>query len=289
MKLIRHRKIHVIVENQDSLSNKKDSKKPAIESLREFIGLISAGASIFAALLYLAGRSYAAGYFEAMNIPSYQVSFSMWEYGEVAWLPLLLYPVGMIVITGFLMGGINRIFDFLSPLIQRFIVWLKAKIMVRLPALNLPESSRETKFWFSIAKRAFFFLLLVSLVVFTLQFVYGFGQINGRLHITELSAPVEISSSTPLPLDANNLSPITSSGQDFFIYKDLYLLTMNEGKYFLFKEIDQETCKPIKVYVIEGNKTLQVNLLPVKSLQDQCSKTKNLIPATIPTATQKTP
>lgn len=289
MKLIRKRKIHVIVENQDSLSNKKDSKKPAIESLRDLIGLISAGAGIFAALLYLAGRSYASGYFEAMNIPSYQVSFSMWEYGEVAWLPLLLYPIGMIVVTGFLMGVINRIFDFLSPLIQRFTVWIKAKIKVRLPALNLPESSSATKLWFTIAKRAFFFLLLVSLVVFTLQFVYGFGQINGRLHITELSVPVQISSSTPLPLDEHNLFPITSSGQDFFIYKDLYLLTMNEGKYFLFKEIDQETCKPIKVYVVEGNQSLQVNLLPVKSLQDQCNKTKSSVPATTPTTTQNTP
>lgn len=263
------------------------SSKGAFESLREVIGLVSAGAGIFAALLYLAGRSYAAGYFEAMNIPSYQVSFSMWEYGEVAWLPLLLYPIGMIVVTGFLMGILSRIFDFLSPLIQRFIVWLKTK--VKLPILNFPESSRETKFWFSVAKRATFVLLLIGLVVFTLNFVRGFGQFNGRLHIIELSAPVEVISAISLPLDENNLSPTLSSGQDFFVYKDIYLLTMNEGKYFLFKEIDKKTCKPIKVYVVEGNQSLQVNLLPVKSLQDQCSKTKSPIPVTIPTATQNTP
>lgn len=272
-------------ENRQEQANGKRS----FESLREVIGLTSAGAGIFAALLYLAGRSFASGYFEAMNIPSYQVSFSMWEYGEVAWLPLLLYPIGMIVVTGFLMGILSRIFDFLSPMIQRFIVWLKTKIKVRLPALNLPDSSRETKVWFSIAKRAFFFLLLVSLVVFTLQFVYGFGQFNGRLHIIELSAPVEVISSIPLSLDENNLSPTPSSGQDFFVYKDIYLLTMNEGKYFLFKEIDKKTCKPIKVYVVEGNQSLQVNLLPVKSLQDQCSKAKSPIPAAMPTTTQNTP
>lgn len=276
-------------KNKKAITPKSQIIPSQVNFLRDMFGMISAGAGVFAALLYLAGRSYASGYFEAMNIPSYQVSFSIWEYGEAAWFPLLLYPIGMIVVTGFLMGVINRIFDFLSPLIQRFTVWIKAKIKVRLPALNLPESSSATKIWFTIAKRAFFFLLLVSLVVFTLQFVYRFGQINGRLHITELSVPVEISSSTPLPLDEHNLSPITSSGQDFFIYKDLYLLTMNEGKYFLFKEIDKETCKPIKVYVVEGNQSLQVNLLPVKSLQDQCNQTKSSIPAIAPIATQNTP
>jgi hypothetical protein len=288
MKLIRQRKIHVIVENQDSLSQKDGKgKKPPNASLRDLIGLIGAGAGISTALLYLAGRSYASGYFQAMNIPSYQVSFSMWEYGEVAWLPLILYPIWMIVTTGLLMGVFGWIIDIFSPLFKRLLIWLKNKI--KLPSMDLPEISRETKFWFSVAKHAMFLILLLGLVVFTLNFVRMFGQFNGRLHITALSVPVEISSSTPLPLDANNLSPITSSGQDFFIYKDLYLLTMNEGKYFLFKEIDQETCKPIKVYVIEGNKTLQVNLLPVKSLQDQCNKTKSSVPAATPTTTQNTP
>lgn len=237
------------------------NRKPILDSLKELIGLVSAGAGIFAALLYLAGRSYAAGYFEAMNIPSYQVSFSMWEYGEVAWFPLLLYPIGMIVITGLLMGIISRVFDVLSPLIQRFLAWLKIRIKVRLPALNLPESSRETRFWFSIAKHAIFILLMLGLVVFTLSFVQGFGQLNGRLHVEQLSQPVEVISSAPLSLDESNLLPSSSSGQNFYIYKDLYLLTINGGRFFLFRDLDPETKKPLKVYVIEGNESLQVNLL----------------------------
>jgi hypothetical protein len=240
----------------------KENKTRPLESLREVVGLVSAGAGIFAALLYLAGRSYASGYFEAMNIPSYQVSFSMWEYGEVAWLPLLLYPIGMIVFTGLLMGILSRIFDFLSPMIQRFSVWLKAKIKIRLPSLNLPESSRETKFWFSIAKRAFSFLLLVGLAVFTLQFVYGFGQINGRLYIEQSAKPIEIISTVPLPLDDNTLLPVLSSGQEYYVDKDLHLLTINENRYFVFKDVDPSTKKPLKVYVIEGNQSLQINLLP---------------------------
>lgn len=264
---------------QDDVSTKTEppvgeNKTRTIESLREIVSLVSAGAGIFAALLYLAGRNYAAGYFEAMNIPSYQVSFSMWEYGEAAWLPLLLYPISMVVVTGLLMGGINRIFDILSPLFRRFGAWLKAKIKVRLPTLNLPETSLETKFWFSIAKRAFFFLLLVSVVVFTLQFVYGFGQINGRLHIEQFAKSIEIISTNPLPLDENNLLPVPSSGQDYFIYEGLHLLTVNNGKYYLFKEIDPVTCKPAKVYVIENQGALQINLLPAVSLVEECKNEK---------------
>lgn len=249
-------------KSQKVITSKSQITPSQVEYLRDMLGVISAGAGIFAALLYLAGRSYASGYFEAMNIPSYQVSFSMWEYGEAGWLPLLLYPIGMIVITGLLMGILSRIFDFLSPLIQRFAVWLKAKIKVRLPALNLPESSRETKFWFSIAKRALFFLLLVSLVVFTLQFVYGFGQINAKIYIEQFSKSVEIISATPLPLDENNLLPVISSGKEYYIYKGLHLLTINEGKYYLYRNLDPASKKPVKVYVIEENQSMQVNLMP---------------------------
>lgn len=238
------------------------NNKRTFESFREVIGLVSAGAGIFAALLYLAGRSYAAGYFEAMNIPSYQVSFSMWEYGEVAWLPLLLYPVGMIIITGFLMGILNGILDFLSPLIKRVANWIKTKNTSKKPSINLPERNSEAKFWFSLAKRALFLLLLVGLVVFTLQFVFSFGQINGYLHIEQVAKPVEIISPTPLSLDDNNLLPVSSSGHEYYVYKDLRLLTINGNRYFVFRDIDPKTKKPLKVYVIEGNQSLQVNLLP---------------------------
>ena len=55
-------------------SEKSTGSKRSFESLRELIGLASAGAGIFAALLYLAGRSFAGGYFEAMNIPHYSIN-----------------------------------------------------------------------------------------------------------------------------------------------------------------------------------------------------------------------
>ena len=263
---------------EPAISEHSEKSRP-IESLREWVGLITAGAGIFAALLYLAGRSFASGYFAAMNIPSYQVSFTLWEYGEVAWIPLLLYPIGMMAATAFLSGIASRIMDWLSPFLVRVISWFKSKIKIKLPSVQLPDSSRQTRFWFLIAWSSVFVLLLMTLVIFTLQFVREFGKLNGRTNVLENSAQVELVSTIPLALDDNYYVNVQSGKQDFYSIKDLYLLTVNNNIYYLFNEVDPATCKPVKVYVVEARETLQVNLLPVISLKDQCNEIAVLTPS----------
>lgn len=264
-----------IAENEprkELVISEKNEKSRPIQSLREWVGLVSAGAGIFVALLYLAGRSFASGYFAAMNIPSYQVSFTLWEYGEVAWIPLLLYPVGMIAATALLSGIASSIMDWLSPLFVRLVSWLKSKIKIKLPSIQLPKSSHQTRFWFLIAWSSIFVLLLMALVIFTLQFVREFGKLNGQTNILENSAQVELVSVVPMALDDNYHANAQPGKQDFYSIKDLYLLTVNNDTYYLFKEIDPDTCKPVKVYVVESRDTLQVNILPAVSLKDQCKK-----------------
>ncbi len=270
-------------------SPENNSKPRPLESLREMIGLVSAGAGIFSALPYLAGRSFASGYFSAMNIPNYQVSFSLWEYGEVAWIPLLLYTIGMMTLSGFLGGVLNIILDWLSPSIVRFLSWLKNKITIRSPRFRFPESSRETKLWFAVSKNSFSLLVLMGLVILTLQFVSDFGKLNGQLHILEGSAQLEIISSIPIVLDDSNPVSVQLSGQDYYVFKSFHLLTFNDGKYYLFKEIDPVTCKPSKVYVINAEQNLQVNLLPVESLAGQCQKGASPQVIATPTSTQSIP
>lgn len=267
---IRQRKVYLVEEKSDKVD--PEEKKSRLGAIREVVGLLSAAAGLFAVLLYLAGRSFAAGYFSAMNIPSYQVSFSLWEYGEVAWIPLLLYPVGMITLTSLISAVFNRIMDFVLPLLIRFVHWVKSKIRFRMKSIRFPESSSETKFWFSMTRKSFYVLLLMAVVIFTLQFVTDFGKLNGRFHVLENSTQVEISSTVPLPLDDNNLVGERSSGQDYYIYKGLYLLTANNEKYYFFRELDQETCRPVKVYVFESAESLQINLLSTVSLAHQCNK-----------------
>jgi len=262
----RSRQRSINIFTKESAAN---SKRP-LESLRELIGLATAGAGIFAALLYLAGRSFANSYFAAMNIPGYQVSFSLWEYGEVAWLPLFLYPIGMIILSSFLGGVFSTISDLTSPLCAYLWDWLKKKIKFRLPALHLPEQSRKTKLWFAIANYVFIVLLFVFIIIFTLQAVSQYGKLNGQLTVLENAAQIELISA--VPLGDNNLAAVQSSGQGYYFYKGFHLLTFNNGKYYLFKEIDSVTCKPSQVYVIDSANLVQVNIAQAVSLEKECSK-----------------
>jgi len=250
-----------------------ESKPRPLESLRDMLGFVSAGAGIFAALLYLAGRSFASGYFEAMNIAEYQLTFSLSEYGAAAWVPLFLYPIGMIVVSSFLGGILSTIGDWSAPWRTKIKNWVKRLLSSKLPAIHLPEASRKTKLWFAIADRAFTVSIFIMLVLVTLQVVAQYGNWVGRTNVQQNSLQVEVNSQPPLTLDDNNLTPISASGQDYFIYKGLHLLTVNNGKYYLFKEINPITCKPVKVYVVEARETLQVNLLPAVSIADQCKNT----------------
>ena len=65
--------------------------KPGRIPLGEIAAVLAALAGVFGGLLYLAGRAFASGYFGAMNIPDYQVRFSLQDYGTVSWLPLFLF------------------------------------------------------------------------------------------------------------------------------------------------------------------------------------------------------
>ncbi len=143
--------IHIFVEQSQSQAG---GKRP-FESLREWIGLIVASAGIFAALLYLTGHSFASGYFAAMNIPSYHVSFSIWEYGVNAWIPLFLFPIVMIILLGFLGGVFSLFSDWTFPLRAQFQNRLKKKFRFFSQTWQLPERSQNTKQWFVRADYAY--------------------------------------------------------------------------------------------------------------------------------------
>lgn len=250
-----------------------NDKGNSFRPLRELLGLISTGAGIFVALLYLAGRSYASGYFDSMNIREYIVNFSLWEYGAVAWTPILLYPSGMMAISGFFWGVVYTIFGWIQMPINRFFDWLKSKIKFRASQWNLPNISSSARRWFIIGLNGLFVFIVILTVIFTLQFVEAWGKLNGQLAVLESASIVELASLSPLPLD--NGSKLTSQlgGQSdqYYIYEGYRLLTFNNGKYYLFREIDSSTCKPVKVYIVGTGQGLQVNLSAAESLKDQCA------------------
>jgi hypothetical protein len=264
----------------------KTFRKPMLDILREWVGLITASAGAFAVLLYLAGRSYAGGYFSSMNIPAYQVSFTLWEYGEVGWVPLLLYPVGMILIVSFLSWVFNSLFDWISPRFRQFVQWLRQVIKRWFPNLQFPEKSQETRDWFAITKNTFFVFLVIIVLIFTLSVAADFGKTNGRLAVLEKAPQVELVSQSIIPLDDTNIVESLPDVNGTYVYTGLRLLTFNDGKYYLFKDIDPITCKPIKVYIIETSEDIRINLLSPASLSDQCqTKVNPTITITPPQAT----
>ena len=242
-------------------------------SARELIGLISAGTGIFVALLYLAGRSFASGYFSAMNIPIYQVSFSLWEYGEVAWLPMIIYPTAILGLDGLIWAQILTILSWwVLPLSKRLINWVKSKI--KFAGWQLPEISREAKRWFALVPFTVVILLSIIFISITLQSVSNYGASLGQTEVLENAPQVDLVSASPMTLDDVNIvsSQVGIQQTQYYEYKGYHLLTFNEGKYYLFKDIDPATCKPSQVLVITDDKNIQVRLLPAVSLDRQCKK-----------------
>jgi hypothetical protein len=261
------------------------------EALREWIGLIGAGTGIFSALLYLAGRSFASGYFEAMNIPHYMVTFSIWEYGEVGWFPMLVFPAGMMLIGGIFWTIVYGLGSWLSPLAFAVGKWLGKWIKIKPPAWKLPEFSFQTRIAWKLTSFMVSILIFIFFVGFALQYIQDRGAENGQLVVLEKAAKVELVSAVPMTLD--NPSLVTSqagqNGNQFYAYKGFHLLTVNGGKYYLFKEIDPVTCKPLQIYVIDADQYNQVNLWAAESLSSQCLKKTNPIypsaPTIMPTST----
>ena len=115
------------------------------------------------------------------------------------------------------------------------------------------------------------------------------GANSGEFLVLERAAKIELVSSLPMTLDNASLV-ITQAGQNqnqIFIYSGFRLLTVNGGKYYLFKEIDPATCKPLKVYVIDADQYKHINLSAAESLSDKCQKNvKTNAPVVTPTVLQ---
>lgn len=239
-------------------------------SVRELVTLLGAATGIFAALFYLAGRSYASGYFGAMNIPEYLISLSFQEYATLAWLPVFIYPAIMIAIGGLTWGIIYALRDIISPLFKRIGDWFDKKLKTLFSKVHLPRISREAHVMFALFWIGVFFLISTWMVTSTLSFVERFGLMNGKDTLLERSMQVDLI--TDKPVMSEPTTSVTGSDGIYYVYKGFRLLQVNNGKYYLFKEIDPATCKPRQVYIVNADQFKQVNLFPATSLLDTCGQ-----------------
>jgi hypothetical protein len=279
-----------MVVNNDEVSNmiSQAKKQGLFNSVRELIGLLTASAGIFAVLFYLAGRSYVSGYFGAMSIPEYLVSFSLQEYVMLAWQSVLIYPVFIFVVGGLFWGIVYTLRDYLSPVIFRFLNWLKNKAknllsFIHLPTIHLPKLSRETHLMYAMLGIGLLFAMVIVTVSSALTFVEQIGQINGKNALLEKSLNVELI--TDKPVMSEQVDVITNHEGIFYVYKDFRLLYVTNEKYYLFKEIDPTTCKPRKVFVIDRELFNQVNLSIANNLNNFCLQNNPSQSLPIPTST----
>ena len=55
--------------------------------------MIAGGEGVFIAVFWYLGRAYAEGLFDAMNIPSFHIELSVWEYAELSTQWVLLFTI----------------------------------------------------------------------------------------------------------------------------------------------------------------------------------------------------
>jgi len=253
-KRARSTNIHTLI----SSSAQTTQRKTFLDSLREVTGIITAATGVSVVLLYLMGRSIAAGYFEAMNIPSYLISLSLWEYGEQGWIIILL-PVGFLLLWGSVMWIISVAKDMMSPISS----WISnrwgrtlKKTKIR---LNFPAKSQDTHIYSKFTGNMIYITTIMAVLIFLIQEATNFGKILGESHVLENSAQIELVSTNLMYFENTSSSALQPIVQGAYVYQGFHLATFNNGKYYLFKEIDPNTCKPHKIYIVEPDPNTSVN------------------------------
>jgi hypothetical protein len=106
-------------------------------NIQSAVTILGGLTGIVVAIFWISGRSYMKGYFSAMNIPSSQISFSIWEYAETSWQYLIGYylintvtPITEVAIILFIIVVSIRLLQWLFPKLK-FDIAIQG-VMVRL-------------------------------------------------------------------------------------------------------------------------------------------------------------
>jgi hypothetical protein len=248
---------------------------PHHATIQEAITILGGVTGLIVAILWLAGRFYASGYFGAMNIPAYQINFSVWEYAEIAWSRLIFYFLNKLyyplVVTA------------LVFLISLMVVFVLQRLFPRLKLVTLLDGLATRLVDFPARVRGLLTVVLVLYFIFLLldSFIEinRSGQQEGKATVLTKSYSVEVYSKEPLPLGAPRLAP--NAAPALLEYSGLRLLTFNNGKYYLFREVDPQTCKPAQVFIISDSSDTHLVLSAVSPVAGTCSPT----PVTVATPT----
>ncbi len=240
-------------------------------SIQEILTILGGVTGVIIAILWVAGRFYAAGYFGAMNIPAFQINFSIWEYAELSWLKLIFFFLKKIYLPLVILAGISLV-PLLAYVFQALFPKLRMFDTVRLIVLQIRRlSGIGYVLVFSIIVY-FSYLLLLSFID-----INRTGQVEGKNVVLTSSYAVEVFSKDFLPIGAaevvSNRTPALKQ------YSGLRLLTFNNGKYYLFRDLDPVTCKPSQVFIIPDTPDIHLTLSSILPIDRPCGITPTATPA----------
>lgn len=227
---------------------------------------------LFVAILWLAGRSYMAGYFSAMNIPSVQINFSIWEYAEASWQRLIFYFLGRIYTPLVVIATSIPTVLVGAAFVQRIFPGLKLFDAV----LKLESQARKLRVNFKVALAFSLGVYLFYLLLLSFVDINKTGQNVGRNAVLKRSHAIEVYSTDSLPLGSGETVPGTAPG--LIHYSGLRLLTSNNGKYYLFREVNPLTCKPAQVFIVDESPSVHFVLGDVAPVDQACAESPTPAP-----------
>jgi hypothetical protein len=240
---------------QAEQSSGEDAEKARI-SLKDVVGAIVSLSAIATAVFYVIGRYFAVGYFKEMNIPLYQLKFSIWEYGEVAWYPIAEYLIGVLAYAA--LAAV--LFGLVVTLVRKLVLRRstdRPRERSRQPGLihKTLESARDSMFFGSMAALLF---VIVLVIAFAGHRAEERGSQVGRAEVL-IAQHLTLVTSQPLGIPGG-LTVKTSDGRVLHRYEDLYMLTYNDDRYFVYRTLGVDPCRPQDVFVVESERVTQATL-----------------------------
>lgn len=249
------------------------------EGSKEILALIASFIGIFITLMIFMGGAYLRGYTFAVGIQPQQLKIDLPTYMlygvQQFWFGIGLNALAVIIICLTLIipniimdlipwerWGIRRLFP------VALIVWFFWTV-ISLPFQRGKTRVRQQSDPDPIVQIAWTvlqcaFSLVCGIIALYVLLVSGTnraerdGQQEGRRSVAHPIHAVTVMSKEPLIL-STAISPTTTIS-NVLVYANLSLITYNEQRYFVFRELDPVTCRPREVFAIAEGATLGVQV-----------------------------
>ena len=95
------------------------------------------------------------------------------------------------------------------------------------------------------------------------------GQVEGKNIVLTSSYAVEVFSRDFLPIGTAKV--LSNTAPTLMQYSGLRLLTFNNGKYYLFRDLNPVTCKPSQVFIIPDTPEIHITLSAIVPIDVLCT------------------